>query len=178
MARPASNRLSVVDDKWDPWELENGGYKIEGFYPGSTNKHDHSSMVHLKIAPHVHAKAMELVTQCGIPEYRTVQDFYRDAALHRMKWLAEKYKDADLLAFVDRQVTVAALDRINQQHAEWVAVIEQVTDTLKRLKDYGDGDSTAMLIDSMTPNIAIMREPYSTNLANVLDQYRTEPLTY
>ena len=74
----------------DDFTNDGDGYSIDNVYTGgSTDKHGHSFHLRVPIPVHWHAIIMHYVTSPDWPEYRSPQDFARDAIYHRWNWAKE-----------------------------------------------------------------------------------------
>lgn len=60
------------------------GYSREKFYTVSTNKKGFTSSIRVNVPPDVLSSIGALVASKDIPDYRTLQDFLRDALVHRL----------------------------------------------------------------------------------------------
>lgn len=74
-------------DKDDPWAIaQTNGYDIDKFYTRSTDGKGHSENVQAKLSPAMIGEIGELLHARVLP-YKTVQDFIRDACIHRAKYV-------------------------------------------------------------------------------------------
>lgn len=64
-------------------------YAPDRFYTGSTNKKGFGQVVRIQIPPTITNEISALIASRAIPEYRTAQDFYRDAMIHRLHWIMQ-----------------------------------------------------------------------------------------
>lgn len=94
------------------WSTQSdGSYSEKEFYVRSTNQHDHSESIRIRLPKEVLAQASEMVSSKKYNAYRTVADVVRDALVHRLHHLAEESGDEDLMDFVNRQMMQARLDQ-------------------------------------------------------------------
>lgn len=104
-------------DPEDPWAIaQTNGYDIDKFYIRSTDGRGHSENVQAKLSPAMIGELNELIHTRELP-YRTVQDFIRDACVHRARYISELVKTgkAAELSFGKLVAAEAKLTQIEQR---------------------------------------------------------------
>ena len=123
-----NNVLTNPSDPLDPWSIASGaGYSIDNFYVRSTDGKGHSENIQAKLSPAVLGQLQALISG-GICPYRTVQDFIRDAVIHRAKYLHEASQSGRIKEITEDWVEVFATDAFKtlmRQRAEASAAIRE-----------------------------------------------------
>lgn len=159
-----------VDPK-DPWALATNGYAKDKIYTRSTNGHDHSETLYVKISPALAAVIAEAIDK--VDSYRSKADVVRDALIHRMHEVNEWVLAGDHVNLqpVDVEVRMAEIQDIKAKRGYWNALISELDDTLNELVKEGDYETAAWL---MQENGAVesMSPPFLMKLGGVIDRYR------
>lgn len=87
----ASDRAA---SKWDVVNTQ--GYNPNGFYTQASDKKGHSAKFTVKVPVNVAGEIANVYQSGKIPEIRNVQDFIRDAIIHRLHQLQSTLDDPDL----------------------------------------------------------------------------------
>lgn len=122
------------------WETvsEDAWYNPKEFYTYSSDKQGHSTVIKLAVPKHVAGMVAEVVGSGVVPEYRTNQDLFRDAILHRAYQIGKWLGDEELI----RQVTLAILEseeaKIAQERQDAEALMEITAANLKSALERGD----------------------------------------
>lgn len=104
-------------DPDDPWAMaQTNGYDIDNFYTRSTDGKGHSENVQAKLSPAMVGELSALINRRELP-YRTVQDFIRDACVHRAKYVSDLLatRRIDELSFGKLVAAEAKLIQIEQR---------------------------------------------------------------
>ena len=107
------------------------GYNPNGFYTQASDKKGHSAKITVKVPVNVAGEIASAVASGRIGEYKTAQDFLRDAVIHRLHSIQPLLDDPDL----ERKITMWTINnealRARQQREEyaemWQAIQEHVT---------------------------------------------------
>ena len=75
--KAAPEDLWQTDDSYDPNE----------FYTASADRRGHSDTFYVKVPPYVASALSQFIQSGKVPQYKTVQDFIRDAIVHRIHYL-------------------------------------------------------------------------------------------
>lgn len=161
-----------VDPK-DPWALAQSGYAKDKIYTRSTNGHDHSETLYVKVSPALMAVIAECVEKVG--EYRSRADVVRDALIHRAHDINEWMKDPDHVNLkpVDIEVRMAEIERTMANMSYWQSLIDNLDTMLRTLIEQGDYETASFFIEQ---NAAVdsMTTPFLLKLGVVLDRHREQ----
>lgn len=139
-------------------------YDEHEFYVRSTDSHGHSENQQVRVPPDVSSEVAALIQSGRIPNYKTAQAFYRDAAVHRLYYLAHRLDDRDLQRAVAIQINLA---RVENKRAE-IKSMDRTVDEYKALfdeaKSADDWDMMSRAIDEADDIIEYMRDPYRKTL--------------
>jgi hypothetical protein len=158
-------RDSFRNDSYDPSEVYAGGAK---------DAQGHSANIRCHIPDHWVAAVSELVNSSEWPEYKTPQDFYRDAVYHRMRWASAQTDRSgsdrvrSLMALASGQASLSYVTMLREQS---YAFLENARRTLSTLM--GDGNMVAVreTIKDLESNLTDIIEPYRTMLRRELETY-------
>jgi hypothetical protein len=136
-----SGRVPVDKSAWTGGE----GYSVDKFYAKGTGKQGDPVPVRL---PAPLAKIVEeIIEQRRIPEYETRADFFRDAAHHRLQYLA----DANLIPQDDTLRRIRSMNRITERQGEYLVFRSTISEAEKQI--------TAMLaLGHIQPAIELFAE--------------------
>lgn len=133
-----SNQVGQIVDPNDPWALATGsGYDETRFYMRSTDGKGHSENIQAKLSPAMVNELQALIHRGELP-YRTVQDFIRDACVHRAKYLNDQLGKGNLkldpIAAADALLCVLEQRREKRKLAEEMAdqSLRECTDAIMR----------------------------------------------
>lgn len=116
---------------------DNDGYSVDNIYPGkSTDDKGHSFHLRVPIPTHWQAIMMTYVSSPEWPEYRSLQDFARDAIYHRWNWAKdwERRNGRPLTPELKQLMAMAA----GQSRAEQSRLVDE------RFIEYMDAQEEAM----------------------------------
>lgn len=103
---------NVQLDPNDPWALANSHkYSPDRIYNRATDGKGHKENVLCPVPPSILHEIQALVASKVFPEYRTTQDFIRDAIVHRAKYVSERIKSGVLAKAVDDEIMLSVLAR-------------------------------------------------------------------
>lgn len=176
---------------YDPWNTEADGpaahsgqprrrargandYDPDEFYVRSTNKHDHSEQTRLRIPGDVLAELGALIASKDIPEYRTISDFFRDAAVHRLHYIAEMSGSERMMYLVQTEVRAARIDAAEREAAANQAIVDGWGKRVKAAKDGRDEIGLGKAREFIQDDIEWIREPYRSMLVEI---YKTIEIT-
>jgi hypothetical protein len=98
---------------------EGSSYSPDRFYVASADKNGHSHWLKMRIPPAISGHISALVASGKIPQYRTVEDFYRDAVLHRLHSIEEMDDEVLLspamVSMRDKYQAIAELELMKRQ---------------------------------------------------------------
>ncbi len=164
--------IGHLSDPNDPWAMAQAGYSPDKFYVRATDGKGHSENVQTKISPSLLGELSAIIAAKEIPEYRTVQDFIRDAVLHRAKYVAELLKRGTLAQKVDAEMVLSSIEGSRKMRREQEAIVSTGRDELAdliRVSNYGAYSSLVEELDSVSD---MLMEPYGSQLATVVHEAR------
>lgn len=164
-------KLLVVNGDFNPWKLtsSNPSYDPHEFYVRSTNKHDHSETVSLRIPGDVLAEWSGIVASERYPMYHTKSDFLRDAVVHRLNWIADEYQDEDLLRWVKQEQMLARIEALDRETALLTSIVKGWKVRVQAAKDAKDAWAVQQARKMIQEDIDEVREPYRGQLVELLD---------
>lgn len=141
--------------------LDDGSYSLDDFYVASTNQHDHSETIQLKVPKHVKALLNQFVRMEDIPAYRSANDVMRDALVHRLQYLQHEYESSTALQlWITMETTRTRLETIQ---AEMTAQ-RQLVDYFREVVELAVGDQDRAMLEVITASatefIRAAREPH------------------
>lgn len=171
MPRP---RLEVVQPH-DPWKLEGSEpYSVDKFYVTARNTHDHTERINLRIHPSLIAEIQELIGRGAIPEYRSFQDFVRDACQHRMEYLRGKVSDPAFDRYVKAEQRKAVFARIEREMDEQWEELEAIRGRLRTASERGDKGAIAEVLDYCDTELENFRSPYREQVQQLMESYKLQ----
>lgn len=156
---------------WDTIE-DDKGYDPHHFYTHSQDKKGHS--FHLRVNfPKPLAGAIGALIQTGIiPQYRTIEDFARDAIYHRSKQIALAIDDEDLDRTVDMAMMLADELHLIAIQDEAESFIAAVKTNAARLWEQGERAGLRKYLVDREPFVDSIPSPFSGELKDVIAEYR------
>ena len=134
------------DQAADRWGVSTPtGYNPLAFYTQASDKQGHSAKITVKLPVNVAGEVASAVQSGKIPDYKTTQDFLRDAVIHRLHAIQSQLDDPDL----ERKITMWTIAnealrkrQEREQYSEMIVAIEeevthlQTTGQTKKLRLY------------------------------------------
>jgi hypothetical protein len=80
-------------DPHDAWALSGVGYAEDKFYFRASDSRGHSHICQVKVSPNLQAQINLLIGDENLP-YKTATEVFRDAVVHRVRWILEKQRAA------------------------------------------------------------------------------------
>lgn len=163
---------TYVDDEYDAFTLDDPhGYQANRFYTKSRNAHDHRERMQVSVPQGIDSQILAAVA--AIPQYRSPQDFWRDAAIHRLEWLQHHYQmDDDMRRFVELERMDADTDRAVDEVRTMTASVAALN---AALAEHYEAQDWQMLADEITRaggRVEWLREPYKTEALRVLKDWK------
>lgn len=158
-------RDDLRDDAYDPNQVYIGGSK---------DTQGHSTNIRAKIPDTWMGSIGEIVNSNDWPEYRTVQDFYRDAIYHRMRWATRQpdrstsVRVAKLIAIARGQAAIDYADMLMRSSQEFV---ENASKTLAALVANGNQLALREAMKEMENVLDELEEPYRDELRRTIETY-------
>lgn len=148
----------------DDFTNDGDGYSIDNVYTGgSADGKGHSFHLRVPIPTHWQAIMMHYVTSPDWPEYRSVQDFARDAIYHRWHWAKDWERRngrpptpelKQLMAMAAGQARAEQSRMVDERFIEFMDTTEEAL----RLK-YNRQDFSALL--DMVEELEVMAEEFT-----------------
>lgn len=110
-------------------------YDATNFYIGSVDKRGHGSS--MRVPDNVHSQILAVVNHDGFP-YRSAQDFYRDAGVHRMHWLREHTDDESLRRVIDGYLAQMEAERIVDLVETVAQAVREIPERVKSMVEMGE----------------------------------------
>ena len=111
-------------DPNDPWSVASGNaYDLTNFYIRSTDGKGHSENIQVKISTAMAGAINALIREDVVP-YRTIQDFVRDAIVHRAKWLSDNKRTLRIDPIASADAFMAKLEQVKQERLLVVELVE------------------------------------------------------
>lgn len=162
----------ITRSSWDTEDV-NSWYDERKFYTYSEDKKGHSIQIRLWVPKNVAGQIGRVVNSEQIPEYRSAQDFYRDALLHRAFLIAQWLDDGELKAETGLVMMMAEEDAIKQAKADVEALIESTRENLQSAWDKGDYEWIERHIQERMEKATSIPENYRDDYIRLLKRFRT-----
>lgn len=147
------------------------GYRPDRFYTKSTNSDGHGERMNVRIPQGLDSQIHAAVGE--IPEYRSVQDFFRDAAVHRLEFLQKQYVLGEGARRILELERIGADSERRQQETEMMSeAVETLDSKLQRLWDKRDWAMMAEELELAGELCDWLREPYKSKAAEVLKGWK------
>lgn len=187
-------KLTVVEDNeepnkpgrpsgtFDPWDTERGqSYSLDTFYTRSTNKHDHSAECKFRFPPHLQAAVAQIIESKQYPQLRSIQDFWRDAAVHRLHYLNEAIQDGKLQKQLSLEMRACRIAEKQKEVEELKQIVDNHTNNLDLALSMRDSEAISDSLALLEDDLPTIRNPYRAMLKELARKFRMElknlPLT-
>lgn len=158
---------------FDPWDTERGyEYNPDHFYTRSTNKHDHSVDLRFKLPPHIGSMLSEIVDSKRFPALRSVNDFCRDAVIHRLHYLNEQIANGKFERGLSLEMRLARLAQQQQEIQSLEAIVQTHASALEMAYNSHDKAVLHEVLSYLEDDVSVVREPYRNQLRELGKQYR------
>lgn len=143
-----SNTVGSLPDPDDPYNMASGPtYSVDKFYVRASDGKGHSMNVQVPLSTSTYGIITGLLAGKDFPAYKTIQDFIRDAVIHRARYLTEaqrKGRYSDILAanpgmqaMIERDQIMAAMDAIIRERDQVEATFRSIEQGTSKLLDAG-----------------------------------------
>lgn len=144
----------------DLWAVDDG-YSVDKYYTRATDNKGHGSTLYARMLTDVAEQIAKIVQSNVIPEYKTHQDFIRDAIYHRLRYLS----DNGFIKHDDVILRIRALEgfmREEQRRIEYEETLKLVDKTLSAYISHGaEGIIRAkQVIDEIHENVIQIQDAY------------------
>jgi len=163
----ATQNVRAIKPEYDPYAFadEKGraaDYSRDNLYVKSTNKHDHSETVYVKVQPGTIAQIEELVRK--VPELRSRGDVIRNALYHDMAYWVTVLEDEDLGRWLNTEMMQAQADMAQQELISLAKLVDSWRTNIQLARNAGDKDALERLYEQLKQQAEQIREPYSSRL--------------
>lgn len=158
-------RTDFRDDAYDPNDVYMGGAK---------DSQGHSTNIRAHIPDTWTGMISEIVASPDWPEYQTLQDFYRDAIYHRMRWAQRQHGRSQnprvrtLMAIINSQASLQYASTVRTAAEEQVQAAGR---TLAEMVADGNVIAIRETIKELEANLTDLPEPWRTRLATELETW-------
>lgn len=157
----------------DPFRLEGTEpYSIDKFYTSSKNRFDHRDRINLSVLPEMLAEVQELISGKIVPDYKSFQDFTRDAIHHRMEYLRKVVNDPKWDRYVEAERRRLVFARIEREMDSMHSDLEMFRERLVIARERGDKEAIQEILDYCEIEIENYRDPYRARLADLMTQFK------
>lgn len=125
-------------------------YNLDKYYTASTDSKGHYEQIRVKITPNMEAMIADIVSQ--VPDYRSREDFVRDAMLHRIMYLQTQIANGVQLTdenTLRRELHSSEMERYRNSLAAMNDYIKACHDTIEVMTEAHDWRSLEELLSEM-----------------------------
>lgn len=148
------------------------GYSEERFYTRSVNADGHGERLTVRFPQGIDSQIHAAVSE--IPEYRSLQDFFRDAAMHRLEYIQKRHRFSQKAQIMlERERAKADRHERVQDSDEQDAMVKEMETTLAMLHQRGDWSLLAeeLIADADTAEFS-MRGEYQRQAQEIIRRWR------
>lgn len=155
----------------ESWELE-GSYSPDNYYTYSVDGKGHKEKYNLPVPPSVYGRIGELIASKKVAQYRTPQDFIRDAIIHRLAYLNDFLKDAGIAEAIKHEMLLSQIEDQARTQRQLESLVTRTQEELELA--YGRQDRVMMksIFERVEYFINDVREPYHSDIENTVKKYR------
>ncbi len=151
-------------DNYDPTE----------FYVEGRDRHGHDDNRRVRLNPTITAEVSRLIASgalAGTP-IGNVNDFIRDAMVHRMHFIAQMVKDQHFTEAAEDARRLARADSMVREQKAKAKIIQDADDSFEMSAVAQDWEVVQSLLDLYEPMVERLRAPYSGQLEVILKRAR------
>lgn len=149
------------------------GYREDRFYTRSVNADGHGERVTIRLPQGIDSQLYAAVSE--IPEYRSIQDFFRDAAMHRLEFIQKRYQ---LSAGAERMLVLeryrADSERRSQEIDTLTNAVKEIEQKCEKAWDAEDYGLLAEELEKGHETMEWLRDPYKTRAMEVLAKWTSK----
>lgn len=161
----------ITRSSWDT-DDENSWYDEKKFYVATENKRGFSSYLRLWVPKNLAGQIGRVVESNQIPEYRSAQDFYRDALSHRAYKVAQWIDDGELVRETGLLMMLSEEQRITQEKQDVDALVAQTRENLQTAWDRGDYDWVEQRVEERLDKAASIPETLRREYVDILKEFQ------
>lgn len=159
--------------EYDVFELvDERGYRPDRFYTRSVNADGHGERLQIRVPQGIDSQLYAAVGEIG--QYRSLQDLFRDAVIHRLEWLQRHY------SLTDDMRRMLELERMEADSDRAVAEVQMMKASVAglnaALEEHYTASDWQMFADELVrgdERAEWLREPYRAQALAVLGEWRT-----
>lgn len=153
--------------------VERAGYRADRFYCRSTDKQGHGEKLNIRVPQGIDSQIHAAVATT--PEYNSLHDFFRDAAVHRLEFLQREYNlGDDARRILELERIEADAYRSAQEIDVMTAAVANMEERCKKAWDAEDYGMLADQMDRASETIDWLREPYKGRASRLLRDWRAK----
>lgn len=155
------------------WETtsEDQWYDERHFYTASEDRHHHSTTIYLHVPKNMRAAIGVVVGSGAIPEYRSAQDFYRDAIFHRAHRVAKWIEDDSLSREVHLQMLLSDQQVIAQERQDAKELLASTRQNIEDAMGHQEYLRVAEWLKAAAEQISSLPEPYQGEYGEMVGFY-------
>lgn len=158
----------ITRSSWDTDDVDSW-YDEKKFYVSSQDKNGHSAYLRVWVPKNMAGQIGRVVNSGEIPEYRSAQDFYRDALLHRAHKVAQWIDNEELKAESGLHMMLSEEEKIRQMKQDVDVLIEQTKENFQTAWDRGDYDWLEQRIGERMEKVSSLPENLREDYVNLLE---------
>lgn len=156
--------------------VDSSRYRHDRFYTRSVDRHGHGESLRIRVPQGIDSQILAAVS--NIPFYNSPQDFFRDAAVHRLEWLQHHFDlDDSVRRMTELERYNADSERRDQEIAQMQAAVAQLDNHLEVCFQAQDWQMLALGLVEGDELAEWLREPYQTQALQVLAKWRHQGST-
>lgn len=147
------------------------GYSEDRFYTRSVNADGHGERITVRVPQGIDSQLYAAVAD--IPEYRSIQDLFRDAVMHRLEYLQKRHKlSEDAIRMLVLERYRADSDRRSQEIDNLTAAVESIEEKCQKAWTTGDYQLLAEELERGGETMEWLREPYKGRAEGILKEWK------
>lgn len=158
------------------WEVESSTdwwYDETRMYTGSQDDHGHSAQVRVNFPKNLAAQLQRVIADGRIPEYKSLNDFVRDAIVHRVHKVGKWLDNGDLLQEVHVGLLLAEQQQIKQQKVDAQLYLNALRENLTDAKTRGRTEFLKQMVRKAREAADTLPEDFQDELERELQACET-----
>ena len=156
------------DSSWDT-DLPSS-YDVNKLYTQSADPKGHSDVLHVRIKPWISSKIAELIASRQL-DYKTIQEFVRDALVHRLHYWHEQKALKDVASILCHIYTMQDYLEEEQRRAEHEQIINDMTAVINNHLASGGRDEAKRIVRDMRDNaLGIPNEYWRNRYLKIIEE--------
>lgn len=151
--------------------VDSSKYRHDRFYTRSVDRHGHRESMRIAMPQGIDSQIYAAVA--NVPFYNSPQDFFRDAAVHRLEWLQHHFDlDDSVRRMAELERFLADSDRRAQEIAQMQAAVADIETKLEECYRAEDWQMFALELVEGTERAEWLREPYQARALKIIQGWR------